>query len=128
MLVFVIDDDPIYKLIVCKMLSSHDLNPNVEAFENGALALKRLQLTAAVPDIIMLDIEMPVLNGWEFMERFYKLPEMIRGKPLIYIVSSSIANDDLSKVKLLPHIAGYVSKPLNKEKLDRILNAKSSHM
>lgn len=71
-----------------------------------------------MPDAIYLDIEMPIMNGWEFMDEFLKLPEDIRSKINIFIVTSSISNDDKDKAASYPEIKKYITKPLDAEKLN----------
>ena len=123
MRVFVVDDDPVYKMIVQRMLAEDESSPLVFVFGNGREALNSFRSgpEAVLPDIILLDIEMPVLDGWGFMDAFQKLPEEKRKGVTIYIVTSSIANEDVCKAKEYPEITAYISKPVTRSKIHHIL-------
>ncbi|ANH80955.1 hypothetical protein A8C56_08135 [Niabella ginsenosidivorans] len=123
MRVFVVDDDPVYKMIVQRMLAEHESNPGVSLFENGRDAFNNLRDApgTALPDIILLDIEMPVLDGWGFMDAFRRLSEEKRKGIKIYIVTSSVANEDVYKARAYPEITAYISKPVTRSKINSIL-------
>ena len=72
------------------------------------------------PDIILLDIEMPILDGWGFMEEFAILKPQINAEIKIYISSSSIAIEDKERAQNNPGILGYMSKPVTLDNLIKI--------
>ncbi len=120
----IIDDDEIYIFLIKKSLSAMGINNEVISFLNGSDALEELiQLknnSEELPGIILLDINMPIMDGWEFITEFRKInPDK---KIPIYIVSSSIANEDFEKSKTFPEIVDYLSKPVELETLESILN------
>ena len=110
--IWVVDDDPIYQIIVNKIIKKSELFSSVSSFTNGKDALdalkKTLENNEMPPNIILLDINMPIMDGWEFMEEMVLLKSKIR----IYIVSSSIAFEDKSKAKNYTEIIAYLSKPI----------------
>ncbi len=122
--IWVVDDDPIYQIIVNKIIKKSELFSNTFTFQNGKEgidALKSLMNNKEqLPNIILLDINMPVMDGWEFMEEINALNIIDRKTVYIYIVSSSIAIEDKLKSKTYPIILGYLSKPININDLQMI--------
>ncbi|PJJ08075.1 response regulator receiver domain-containing protein [Flavobacterium sp. 1] len=115
--IWVIDDDPIYQIIVNKIIQKSELFSSVSSFTNGKDAIDTLKKTLKTnempPNIILLDINMPIMDGWEFMEEMVLLKSQINDSIQIYIVSSSIALEDKSKAKNYSEIIAYLSKPVN---------------
>jgi CheY-like chemotaxis protein len=115
--IWVIDDDAIYQIIVNKIIQKSEIFSTVSSFKNGKEAIdavtNSLNNVESLPDIILLDINMPIMDGWEFMEELEILKSSITKKIIVYIVSSSIAIEDKNKSKTYPYILGYLSKPVN---------------
>ncbi|OOG73605.1 response regulator [Flavobacterium sp. A45] len=115
--IWVVDDDPIYQIIVNKIIKKSELFSSVSSFKNGKDAIdalkKALKNNEMLPDIILLDINMPIMDGWEFMEEKLLLKPLIKDPVQIYIVSSSIALEDKNKAKNYSEIIAYLSKPIN---------------
>jgi CheY-like chemotaxis protein len=117
--IVLIDDDPISHLISTRLLERFSTSI-VEAFVNPEEALKQLQCRAQnapekFPDIILLDINMPVMNGWEFLEEFEKLPEDILKTTSVMMLSSSTTSLDREKSKKYYTVKKFLSKPLTEE-------------
>ncbi len=119
---FLIDDDPIYQTISKKIISKFQPEKTINSFYNGLEAIEKLRTIESLPDIILLDIEMPVMDGWDFMKQFNELKPQFPKEVLVYIVSSSIAADDQMRAKAFPSISGYFSKPLTAETISEITN------
>ena len=115
--IWIIDDDPIYQIIMKKIIIKSGLFSSIMEFTNGKDAIKFLKKNinkqTVFPDIILLDIEMPLLDGWGFMEEMNGLKSQINSEIKIYISSSSIAIEDKERAKNNPNILGYLSKPIN---------------
>lgn len=115
--IWVIDDDNIYQIIVNKIIQKSEMFSDISTFKNGKEAIDALNNSLnnieSFPDIILLDINMPIMDGWEFMEELQILKPSINKQIIVYIVSSSIAVEDKNKAKSYTDILGYLSKPVN---------------
>lgn len=124
--IWVIDDDPIYQIIINKLIKKSDFFSTANSFKNGKEAIDLLQNTIkkdslSPPDIILLDINMPIMDGWEFLEALEILKPGIEKKIIIYIVSSSIATEDKNKSKKYSDVLGYISKPISIDDLIQLI-------
>jgi CheY-like chemotaxis protein len=126
-IIWVVDDDAIYQTIINKLIQKAGVFSSHSSFTNGKEALQNLDYTLEenfdfVPDIILLDINMPVMDGWEFMEEIKSLKSKIKKQIIIYIVSSSIAIEDKNKSETFTDITGYIPKPISVNDLLRIIS------
>ncbi|MBK5214993.1 MAG: response regulator [Flavobacteriaceae bacterium] len=123
-----VDDDPISNMI-CKMVLKRTLGEvETTAFTEPKEALKFIQnewITVLEPTILYLDINMPTLSGWEFLEHYEKLGEEVRKKFSIYILSSSVHQHDIDKSKANKHVKGFISKPLQPETVLSVASLKA---
>jgi len=112
----IVDDDSIYVFGLKKLIEMHDFCDNMLVFRNGEEAIKYLEpvitKSESLPDVILLDINMPVMDGWDFMEEFIKLKPMMAKEVLVYMVSSSIHDEDVQRAKSYSDVSGYVIKPV----------------
>lgn len=122
--IWVVDDDAIYQIIVNKIIQRSEMFSAISSFKNGKDAIdvlyNSLENNELLPDIILLDINMPIMDGWEFMEEMGLIKSKMSKKIIIYIISSSIAVEDKNKSKTYPDILGYLSKPITTEDLRMI--------
>lgn len=130
-IICLIDDDPIYQIITKKIIQKSEKASKILSFVNGAEAIEGLigliHKPDEFPDIILLDIEMPIMDGWHFMERFEKIKAMFPKETAIYIVSSSIASSDKEKSKTYNGILGYFTKPIAFQDVLEIAKANGGH-
>lgn len=114
--IWVVDDDVIYQTIINKLIQKSGVFFINSSFMNGKEAItslhKIIEDNDNLPDIILLDINMPIMDGWEFMEELKNLKSTINNQIKIYIVSSSIAIEDKNKSKTFESIIGYIAKPI----------------
>lgn len=118
--IYIIDDDPIYKLITKKLIEKTKLYSETKEFANGNEALRYFESEIDFPDIILLDLEMPEMDGWDFLDEFKQLKKDTDKRTTIYIASSSIAIEDKMKAKKYNCIKDFLSKPISLEKLKAI--------
>lgn len=126
--VCLIDDDKIYQFTATMILEATGLTNSIAAFLNGKDAINFLKdpnttLNSQLPDIIFLDINMPVMNGWEFLEEFQQFSASLSQPIKIYLVSSSVDESDINKSKNYPSVTDYVIKPLNRDKYRQLLTS-----
>lgn len=121
----VIDDDKIYQLTFKKVVQATGFNHQILIFYNGEEAIIFLQNKAnrpeELPDVIFLDINMPIMDGWDFMEEYIQIKPRIGKQISIYMVSSSVDVRDLERAKAIAEISDYLIKPVTKEQLIQIL-------
>ena len=126
--ILLVDDDEINNFISIKLIKKVLLNTEISACLNGRFAIDELiemnrKDPANLPDYILLDINMPIMNGWEFLDEYEKLDIDTAGKTKIYIISSSVFSNDISKAKTYRSVKDFVSKPLNIEKINQLFAA-----
>ena len=114
-----IDDDPVILFLHNKLFSKYTKS-KIEQFRNGKLALDHIleNKGQGITFILLLDINMPVMNGWELMDEIHKheLDNNIR----VIILTSSADMNDLEKSKTYGTIVNFLQKPLTKAKIEEV--------
>ncbi len=122
----IIDDDSMYVNLVKRIVEAKKLCKNLMVFQNGMEALNYFEALLknldkkCIPEIIFLDLNMPVMDGWEFLENFTKIKSKIDKTITLYIVSSSINPVDIEKAKRINSVKDYLIKPVTIEDLEAI--------
>lgn len=117
---WVIDDDPVFQMIIQKLLMKVDFCGNVETSKNGMEAAEKLEDAISspetLPDYIFLDINMPIMDGWQFLARFTDEIRKVKDDgPIVYIVTSSIDSKDKKAAEEHPLVEDYIVKPVSLE-------------
>ncbi|WP_298473423.1 response regulator [uncultured Maribacter sp.] len=120
-----IDDDEIYQYTMSLNLKSLDSIGEIIVFNDGLEAnnfmLDNLNNQEKLPDIIFLDINMPVMDGFQFMEEYEKIKSKLTKNIIIYMISSSADPADIETSKQIEDISNYLIKPIKLEQLKTIL-------
>ncbi|WP_108804677.1 response regulator [Aquimarina sp. Aq107] len=124
----IIDDDSVYVNLVKRIIEAKQLCKNLLVFENGKEALSYFEAILTnvreenIPEIIFLDLNMPVMDGWEFLEQFISIKNNFGKVITLYIVSSSINPLDITKAKNIKGVKDYLIKPVTIEDLESIFS------
>ncbi|RKN83661.1 response regulator [Ulvibacterium marinum] len=121
----IIDDDPIFIYGTRRIMKEVDFCDNILVFNNGQDAIEGLKELIDkgedLPEVLFLDLNMPIMNGWEFLEDFVKIPNPDGKKVIIYIISSSVDPRDLERIRNYKMVNNYILKPLSPQDLENVL-------
>ncbi|EQA45159.1 response regulator receiver domain protein [Leptospira broomii serovar Hurstbridge str. 5399] len=120
-----VDDDAIFVAIAKRTIEKVGVVHSFEVLSDGEEAISFLKEHTTdpdrIPDLIFLDINMPYMDGWQFLEEYAILVDRLLKKPIIYMVSSSVDDADLRKAKETPYVKDYLIKPVSVESFRKIL-------
>lgn len=120
----IIDDDKMFTYILSKQMKLVEFSGSLLVFHNGLEALKYLEPVLespeALPDVILLDLNMPVMDGWQFLDEFTRFD--IQKKITVYIVSSSISQADHVKAASYKEVSRFYVKPIVMKDLVDMVN------
>jgi CheY-like chemotaxis protein len=121
----IIDDDSIFHLTTRILIESHNIHKNILVFKNGKEAIDYIKdhkgNSDSLPDIILLDLNMPVMDGWDFLEEFLPIKDDCSKEIIIYIVSSSVDQNDIERAEKISAVKKYIVKPVDRYKLGKII-------
>lgn len=125
--VCIIDDDKIYRFTTEKYIEMLGLADKVITYADGEEALDYLKAKSSnsseLPDIIFLDVNMPIMDGWDFIEEYSKIASSFPKKVVLYMVSSSIDERDSNRAKEIAEITDFIVKPITEERLVQLISA-----
>lgn len=121
--VLLIDDNEIDNFINERIIATSYFSKNIIVKKSAPDALeylKSLENDKDIPEIIFLDLNMPVMDGFGFLEEFAKLDEGVKRKSKVIVLSSSISPDDINRASTNPFVYKYLNKPLSDKYLEAI--------
>ena len=124
----IIDDDEVYINLVTKIIDIKKLSDNLLIFKNGQEALDYFKAITnnisedIFPEIILLDLNMPVMDGWRFLKEFTAIKPPTGLQTTLYIVSSSINKAEIERAKEFELVTDYLIKPVELSKFEAIFN------
>lgn len=125
--VLIVDDDEINNFIAAKLIKKVNELSSVQTSLNGLEGINYIKSLLdnqeKMPDVIFLDINMPIMNGWEFLDEYEKIKSLVQKETSIYMLSSSVYNDDIKKAETYTSVKKFISKPLTLEKLENLIAA-----
>ena len=121
----IVDDDDIYQFTTSLLLKKTDLVNKIIVFSNGLKAINFLKdemgTKENIPDVLFLDINMLVMDGWEFLEEYLLIKPMMPKTVVIYMVSSSVNEKDVLKAKSISALSGYMVKPISSQNIMEVI-------
>ena len=128
--IMLVDDDVIVRTVATKILKSIDFNGTISTFENGQLAIdeiqRRFSREKSIPSgdrtLLLLDINMPILDAWGFLDKYSSLDQKIKSHFYVVIITSSIDSTDRLRAFSYPDVHDYINKPLSGEHVTDFLN------
>lgn len=119
--ILLIDDNPDDNFFHRITLEEMDIVKRIDVAINGIDGLAHLKNEDSPPEIIFLDINMPKMNGWEFLEQYKHLPQKNKSRTIIMMLSTSSNPDDIARAEKIKEVTGFETKPLTVEVMKDIL-------
>ncbi len=121
--VLLIDDDDVFNFVHKRIIERIESSVEVIVINSCRKALEYLsEVNLVMPDFIFLDINMPDMNGFDFLDASASLPDAVRAKLRVVFVTSSLNEADVVKANSYPMVVGFQDKPLNAEVIAKLLN------
>lgn len=126
----IVDDDEVNNKICNAVLSKLDKNADISMFTDPLAGFDFIASEFAIPGphkdgVLLLDISMPKMNGWQFLEAFDKLSDLVKSRVRIFILSSSVDKEDMGRAKQNKYVLHYLIKPLTKETIRLITHSQN---
>lgn len=122
--ILLIDDDSIGVFLTERLLKREDFAQSITSFSSAQDALTFLQTAEpnSLPQLIFLDLNMPMMDGWEFLDALKPQQDQLLGRCHVYILTSSLAHSDSSRIREFPLVAGLIHKPLDAPQIQKVRN------
>lgn len=128
--ILLIDDDEPTNFLNKLTLEQAGCARHIRVAPSGPAALEYLRgVTAGYirPDLIFLDINMPAMDGWEFLAQYRTLPPEKKADTVLIMLTTSLNPDDEKRTLAIPEVSGFEHKPLNHVRLEKLMNKYFSH-
>ena len=123
----IVDDDKIFSFLTMKTIEQTKLFDQIKVFGNGLDAInffkENINNQTLLPEIVLLDLNMPIMDGWQFLEEFLLLSPVLTNDIYIYVVSSSISEEDINRAKSISAVSDFIVKPISKDKILNMLKS-----
>jgi len=123
----IIDDDTIYHFILTSIINKNKLAESILSFLDGEKAIQYLtenkMNNEKIPDVLFLDVNMPIMDGWMFIEEYARIKTDITKKTLVFMLSSSANPIDIERAEKISEISNYIIKPINLEEVKIIFDS-----
>jgi CheY-like chemotaxis protein len=123
--ILLIDDDEPTNFLNRLTLEQAGCVQEIRVAQSGQEALDYLRScgegTGPRPDLIFLDINMPAMDGWEFLQRYRSLPAACKADIVLIMLTTSLNSDDELRTKAIPEVSGFENKPLSHQRLTLLL-------
>jgi CheY-like chemotaxis protein len=130
--VMIVDDTKIDRFIVSRAMIKYNFARDIKEFDMATTAIKFIEENQdnpeILPQIIILDVRMPEMDGFQFLERLSKNPQALKHSCCIVMLSSSLDPADHERAENNPVVKKFMNKPLRKENLDEITALYQSSM
>jgi len=124
-IICIVDDDDVYQFTVKRTIEMHKLARKMLIFSDGESALQfmidNVGNSKDLPDVIFLDINMPIMDGFQFMEEYVKIKPKVGKKITIYMVTSSADPVDMARAEKISELSDYILKPISPGQLTEIV-------
>lgn len=125
--ILLVDDDEPTNFLNQMVLEELNITKHIKIAENGKEALSYLEKTGSgdenfpLPELILLDINMPAMNGWEFLQQYAQLPPRQKANVVIVMLTTSLNPDDRAKAEEISEVTGFETKPLTADAIQLLL-------
>jgi CitB family two-component system response regulator MalR len=116
--IFLLDDDPIVNVINEQLFRKYNASKQYIICRTSQEAIDYINKTEPLPEIVIIDLNIPLTNGFSFLDRFY---DKFLDKLSVYILTSSVNPEDYNKAMSYPFVKGYLKKPLSREIVQKII-------
>jgi len=124
-----IDDDPIDHFLMKHILRGKNYFDTTTYTIYGSLVLDYIEEHKSdpekLPDMIFVDLNMPLFSGWDFLKRMEQMQDEISKDIPVFVISSSLRPDDMATSSKYSFVQDFISKPVNSEEIERIVNSQS---
>ncbi|MSQ78715.1 MAG: response regulator [Flavobacteriaceae bacterium] len=124
--IFLIEDDSISVFLVKKTIEASNFLTDIKVFNDGLEAIEYFEEIVGhadlFPDIIFLDLSMPVMDGWAFLEEYMQMQPRLGKDIALYVTTSSISPHDIERAKSIRVVSDFLIKPLVTYKVVELLS------
>lgn len=128
--ILLVEDEEINNYIATRLIQKALPGAEVTCCLHGKQAIELLTEikddVSKQPDFILLDINMPIMNGWQFLDEYGRRKIDPEGRSAIFILSSSVFSEDINRAQSYTEVKGFICKPLNVTKIRELFNAKEA--